>query len=479
MNIDNPEEKAKSRVRQLIWLYFWLLLIEGALRKWVVPQLSNPLLVVRDPVALAIYFYAIRARVFPRNAYVISLLVIGVLSLAVSVAVLYPYLPLKPILEITLYGFRSNFFHLPLIFVMANVMDEEEVKKIGWWILLLMIPMGLIMVAQFKASPDAFINRTVGLGEAEQLTAGGGKIRPPGTFSFISGPVFYVSVAAAFLIYGALTRAAYKTWLLVASGAALVIAVAVSGSRSCVAATLLVVLSILVILLVRPSAVNKFGRTVLIVVLAALVITRLPIFKEGAGILSDRFTESAEAADTTVVKGMLDRTISGFTEGFEYFNKFPLTGYGLGIGTAAGARFLTGQATFLLAENEWTRVLAESGPILGLAFLLWRTALTFRLLRLSLVVLKQGAILPILLFSCSFVPLLNGQLGQPTSLGFAVFLSGLCLAVIQRKGPSIVDGLPAAIKDSAPKPRPRRSEYASRLHGPGVGAEQTNGFADR
>src|SRR4029077_10283716 len=165
-------EKAKSRVRQLIWLYFWLLLTEGALRKWIVPQLSNPLLVVRDPVALAIYFYAIRARVFPRNAYVISLLVIGVLSLAVSVAVLYPYLPLKPILEITLYGFRSNFFHLPLIFVMANVMDEEEVKKIGWWILLLMIPMGLIMVAQFKASPDAFINRTVGLGEAEQLTAG-------------------------------------------------------------------------------------------------------------------------------------------------------------------------------------------------------------------------------------------------------------------------------------------------------------------
>ena len=47
MSIETPEEKAKQRVRQLIWLYFWLLLIEGALRKWVVPQLSNPLLLVR------------------------------------------------------------------------------------------------------------------------------------------------------------------------------------------------------------------------------------------------------------------------------------------------------------------------------------------------------------------------------------------------------------------------------------------------
>ena len=78
---DSPEEKAKRRIRQLIWLYFWLLLIEGALRKWVVPRYSNPLLLVRDPVMLGIYFYAIRGHVFPKNVWVISLWVIGCLSL--------------------------------------------------------------------------------------------------------------------------------------------------------------------------------------------------------------------------------------------------------------------------------------------------------------------------------------------------------------------------------------------------------------
>src|SRR6202043_4265962 len=165
------------------------------------------------------------------------------------------YLPVVPLLEVAVYGVRTNFLHLPLIFIMASVFDEEDVKKFGWWIIVLMIPMSLVMAAQFEASPDSFINRTAGLGEAEQLTAGGGKIRTPGPFSFISGPVFYMSGAAAFLIYGALTRTVYKSWLLIVAGTAMVIGIGVSGSRSCVASVLIVVGAVVVIFLVRPRAV--------------------------------------------------------------------------------------------------------------------------------------------------------------------------------------------------------------------------------
>ena len=67
MNPDSPEARATRYIRQLIWLYFWLLLVEGALRKWLLPDLSNPLLVIRDPVVLAIYGLSFRARVFPKN----------------------------------------------------------------------------------------------------------------------------------------------------------------------------------------------------------------------------------------------------------------------------------------------------------------------------------------------------------------------------------------------------------------------------
>src|SRR5882762_8182247 len=115
---ESPEEKAKRRIRQLIWLYFWLLLIEGALRKWVMPSFSNPLLLVRDPVMLGIYFYALRANVFPKNIWAISLWIIGFLSLVGTIflatfSLVSFYLPVVSLLEVALYGARTNFFHLP------------------------------------------------------------------------------------------------------------------------------------------------------------------------------------------------------------------------------------------------------------------------------------------------------------------------------------------------------------------------------
>jgi hypothetical protein len=484
MSIENREEKAKQRIRQLIWLYLWLLLIEGVLRKWIIPRFSDPLLLVRDPVVLGIYCYAIRAHVFPRNFWVNSLWVLGFVSLVATTlfarfSLISGYVPTIPLLEVTLYGMRTNFLHLPIIFVMASVFDEDDVKKFGWWILVLMIPMGLLMAAQFKASPDSFINRTAGLGDAEQITSGGGKIRPPGTFSFISGPVFYMSLTAAFLIYGALRRTVYKNWLLISSGVALAIGIFISGSKSSVIAVLLVVFALIAILIVRPRAVNKFGWTLIIVVVGAVIVSRLPIFKEGFQILSDRFTSAAEATETTVIRGTIERVISDFTEGFKNFGSFPLFGYGLGIGTNVGGRILIGRPAFLLAESEWSRVLAESGPILGLTFLIWRTLLVLQLGRWSFIALKRGNLLPILLFGSGFIVLLNGQLGQPTLLGFAVILNGLCLAATRQR---VID--PAAITlpmvdQPIAKPLPRRSPFANRLHGPEIGAEHNNGSADR
>ena len=54
-------------LKKLFWLYFMLLFFEGALRKWVMPQLSAPLLLVRDPVALLIIWEAYRTHKWPRQ----------------------------------------------------------------------------------------------------------------------------------------------------------------------------------------------------------------------------------------------------------------------------------------------------------------------------------------------------------------------------------------------------------------------------
>jgi hypothetical protein len=460
-------------IRRLIYLYIFLLIIEGALRKWIVPQFSNPLLLVRDPVVLAIYFLAWRAHLFPRNRFIPSLAAIAVLSWIVSIFVLDPYLPMSRILLVTAYGFRSNFLHLPLIFIFASVFDADDVRRIGWWILVGMIPMGLVMALQFHSAPDSFINRTVGLGEGEQITAGGGKIRPPGTFSFISGPIHYVTSAAAFALYGALRREIYPSWLVLGAGCSVILAIVVSGSRSLVVSILLVVLSLAIVLLIRPDALNRFGRGLIAVVVAGLLVSRLPIVHEGVSILTSRFTESAEAADTTITGGLMQRTIATFTEGFGHLGHAPLAGFGLGVGTSGGATLLGSQSTFLLSENEWTRIIFESGPILGLVFLLWRTIFAGYLGIVSLRAVPRGDILPLILFSAGFLIILNGQLGQPTSLGFAVVLNGLCLASTRPGKTALSPGAPLPVPQSIRG----RSPYAERLHG--AGTQQQNGSVDR
>ena len=130
---------------------------------------------------------------------------------------------------------------------------------------------------------------------------------------------------------------------------------------------------------------------------------------------------------------------------------------------------------FLLTEGEWGRVILESGPILGLAYLAWRTILTFNLGLFSFRQLKRGEILPIMLYCAGFLSLLNGQFGQPTNLGFAVFVCGLCLAAGNTTTPTESEALPPPV----PNRIARRSRYAERLHGAATARHHPDDFVDR
>ena len=479
MNPNSPENPTIRNIRRLIWLYFWLLLIEGALRKWVLPQLSNPLLIVRDPVVLLIYVLAIRARVFPRNAWVLSLAIIGFLSLAVSFIALWPYLPPDRIALVSGFGFRANFLHLPLIFLMPRVLRPEDVKRIGWWVLLLVVPMSLLMVAQFRAAPDSLLNRTAS-GEGEMMTAALGKVRTAGTFSFVVGVVAYFALATGFLVWAALKRGVYKNWVLLVAGIALLIGVAVSGSRSVVGACAVVISSLLLVLFLRPGAVNRFGQALLVTVVLGFIVTQTPVFKEGFNVLTTRFSDVAESEEQSVAVGLISRVFEGFSESVRVFPTAPFFGYGLGIGTNAGAKFLTGQNTFLLSEGEWARLILESGPVLGLAFLFWRCGVVVRIGLLCLQSVRRGNVLPLLLFSSSGLPLMNGQFGPPTILGFAVFTTGLALAARNADDENeIAAAAPVTSAGASERVVGRRSAYADRMHGPATPRDQSNGSVDR
>ena len=107
--------RASQPLRRLMWLYLLLWVTEGALRKWIAPGLASPLLIVRDPVLLTMYFLAWRRGVFPMNFFVWFVTGLGIVALIVSVV--FTDVPLA----VELYGWRTNFLHLPLIFLIPVI----------------------------------------------------------------------------------------------------------------------------------------------------------------------------------------------------------------------------------------------------------------------------------------------------------------------------------------------------------------------
>lgn len=427
-------------IRRLIWTYFILLIFEGCLRKWFLTGLSNPLLVVRAPIVIAIYTLALQARLFPWNRWVVCCCLLAFLAVFAGLYALQS----APL--VVLFGFQADFLHLPLIFLIPRVYDIQDVRRVGYWMLVFTIPMSLLMVGQFLASPSAWINAGAGGGTDSQIGAALGHIRPAGTFTFVSGPAAFFPFAAAFLLWSQMAKAGYPRWLLIAATLALILGTGVSSSRGLATAVGIVIVGAVVAgTVLQPSLISQrlIMRTVqgfVGLVIIGFAVSQLPVFTQGLETFQARINGTGDTANS-----FADRGISGFTTPWDLIATTPLLGNGLGMGTNAGSALITGgQARFLLAEGEWARVILESGPVLGVAYLVLRVALLGGMLWTSVRLAKQGSVLPFLLVASCAPILAGGQFGQPTELGFAVLESGLILAAMWLRP------APAAVLPDAP-----------------------------
>jgi hypothetical protein len=434
---DTAETRYLRTLRRLIWLYFWLLIFEGALRKWVVPSLSAPLLVVRDPVVLLIYLQALRCRRFPMNG---SVLVGGILVGA------FILMALTQILAgvgggaiVAVYGLRTDFLHLPLIFLIPRAFSYEDVIKLGKWVLLLSIPMTMLMVMQYQAPSGSWLNAAT-KADAVQLSYVLGKVRPAGTFSFITGASHFFGLATAFLMFGLSQGKVYPRWLLAASLLSVAVVQPVSGSRTLVLGCGLVFAAAVLFGLFHP---NRSMRTLMIAALLAISIGALSFtsfFREAIDTFMLRW-DSASSTTGGVQHGIIGRFFSEFVEPFEYLPQAGLIGKGLGMGTNAASALLTGALVFLLVEGEWGRVVLEVGPFLGFAYLGYRVWLGGSIAFRALQGAKQGQLLPWLLAVVGCRSVIMEQLSQPTNLGFTVLVCGLCLAAFSTSWAPVESGV--------------------------------------
>jgi hypothetical protein len=409
-------------LRLLIWLYFWLLLWEGAMRKWIFPSMSTPLLLVRDPVVVLIYLVALAKGVFPFNRYILLIVALAGLSFGASLLVFDH-------LGIVLYGLRTDFLHLPLIFLMPKVLNQEDVVRIGRWFLLLSLPMTFLVIWQFVSPQGNWVNAAAGGELGGQMIATGGRIRPAGIFSFVTGMVSFLGVVAAFLLGGSLDRDGVPNWLRTLPIPCLVFSLVLSGSRSALVGVTIIVVVAILICVRQFSRVRRVITPAVVSYLVFVTLCYLPLFREGLEVHEQRFR-----AGGGVERGIVGRYLGELGESIDTAVGTPLLGRGLGIGTNAGAALLTGSRSFLLGESEWSRVVAESGPIFGYAFILLRLLICWYMIRESWSALNRGQSTPLLLVAACGLDLVSGQFGQPATLGFVIFTSGLALAAIDLPG---------------------------------------------
>ena len=115
MTLSALSEPDTTNLKKAIWLYFILWIFEGALRKWILPGLATPLLVVRDPVAIYIIYSALHSRIKFTNSYVVFA------WLSTLFCLLYTIMFGHSNLFVGLYGARIMLLHFPLFFIIGKV----------------------------------------------------------------------------------------------------------------------------------------------------------------------------------------------------------------------------------------------------------------------------------------------------------------------------------------------------------------------
>lgn len=431
--LDLPLAEAKSPeqvvVRRLIWCYFFLLLFEGALRKWFMAGFSTPLLIIRDPFLIGILFLSYNGGFFPDNKHMRRIFVFAIAFVAASVfGQFFNVFTL-------LYGLRTNCLHFMLIFIIPKVFTHRDVILVGKWWFVCAIPISFIVAQQFMAPPEDIINTAAG-GVGSQMMSSGDKVRASGTFSFVSGIMYYYAYIAAFIIYGFVHRKTFPlTLLVIATGCCLLVMVT-AASRSVVGAVAQVLVCFGFLAFYRPRLYSKFFSFLAVVAILFFILSQSQLFQEGLENISLRFEEASgmgTAAGPIQEYFIRNYEIvqAPFTASFEA----ELFGVGLGAGTNAGGA-LSGLGPLGLGESEWQRNIFESGPIIGNLFILWRIGLFITLLKVALHSLRNhNNTLPLLLFGAAGPLVLMGQIGQPTTLGFTVFGAGLCLAATRIERP--------------------------------------------
>jgi hypothetical protein len=426
-----PRERIRLWLVRLVFAFFLLLPIEGIARKWLLPGLQAPLLLVRDPVAIALLGGYLLYQ-SPRLARWVAL---WALAVTITLIVCLFQVVFQGVsVAVILLGLRNYLLFIPVAFVIRDTFRREDMVRFVTMCCWISVPIALLVIVQFFSPAGAWINRGIDA-DAAVFTVAGGIVRPYGPFTFAIAQVSYTLLVLALLIAGwDRARAWNISQRTLAMGLSAVFVMgALSGARGFFVGAGLIVIAYIGGGLVA----RNIGRGLLragagILGILAFLTVLIVIFPTSFEAISQRQQTAVASEGSTI-----DRALS-------LINPIPRTGptptllgEGLGVGSNAGGFAAAGTRGFALSETEAPRVIQEAGILLGVGFLLYRVTLIISIaigaLR-SARVQDSGAGFAMLGFAAPL--LLTSQIsGQSQLVSIAWFFSGITLSIITLSQP--------------------------------------------
>ncbi|SFG08835.1 hypothetical protein SAMN05216383_10511 [Prevotella sp. KH2C16] len=393
----------------------------------MLPDFAQPLTIVRDPIVLLLVIQGLRKGLLQNNYCRLSIFV-SILSFIISA------FTDQTSLLVQYYGTRIFLLYFPAIFVIAKVFTLEDFYKTARFFLYLSVPMTILVIAQFSSPQSNWVNIGVG-GDTESGGLAGtmGFFRPSGLFSFTQGFVCFQSFVVAYLliyIYDkrAQSFAPIPKIMLLLILACYIISIPISISRTLFFQTIAALIFIsFAILISRKGMGSMFKIVCTLVILIPLLMT----FEEAQSFINvflNRFSE-AEEVEGDVIKGTIfNRYFGAFLRPWSL--DVPFWGHGIGLGTRFGMNY--SRADFF-TDEEWTRIIYESGFLVGSIYIGLRLLLSLSLICKSI---KQCWSLkyqtPMILLPPVLFLLPQGSWGNTTPLGFAVFAVATLLILLRK-----------------------------------------------
>ena len=403
-----------------------IVVFEGALRKWVSPALTNPVVLLRDALALSAILWAIKART-------LSLSKLGAQALLAWAVVVVVWgfaqtLANDSSITVLVVGIRYWILYLAFAYAAGVTLSEYDFRSIGRVLLITIVLMSPLVVLQHYLPPGAFLNRQVGGGEMGVFTIVPGIVRTTGTFTFTTGYTVFLAMTTPFVLsaLGPGTWRERRRGLAFLALVCLLAATMVSGSRGAIVmlGALLASYALASLLLTRTM---KFSSILRLAAVLALIAASVYAFPRAVTATETRFLD---AGRSETFSGRVASMFLG--EEASIYSDAPILGHGIGAGSNAAAVAETGRRAFLLAETETARTILEGG-FLGVAFMLAKVLIVVvgvwkavRMTRLS------GSPLPLLLWLTTGVALLSwAVVGQLTINAIGYMLLGLAVASLR------------------------------------------------